>query len=174
MGDSYPIPEGAEISYREFATRDNPTDVREEIALQRQLLRDMLDSVRVRTEDDVSGATSDIVEVLRLTLGELNVPAPHIVVLCKAFGDAARPRLSAHLRKEGDPRVWAAVRQQIASVAATAEKMERIQRGRKILVRIDVAVLTWLIRTFVLPFVPRERLRDLAALARKHGMEVEA
>ena len=68
----------------------------------------------------------------------------------------------------------AAIQKSVTSIAVTAERMERIQRGRKIKVLIDLPTIAWLIRTFVIPFVPKEKRQEVIALARRHGVEIDA
>jgi hypothetical protein len=81
--------------------------------------------------------------------------------------------VSQHVPSSLDAKVVVQVQKIISQIVVTGERMERIQRGRKILVRIDVAAIAWIIRTFVIPFVPKHLLSQLRDLARKQGVAIE-
>lgn len=170
---SYPVSEGSEVSWSEFVARDLPTDLREEIALQRTLLRDTMAAIRTKSEDEIGEIVNQVGRDLESTLTALGVDAANIVVISKAFREKVRPTLAQAVPQKPDAKLLGVLQKTVASIAMTAERMERIQRGRKIKVLIDLSTISWIIRTYILKFVPKERRPALVAEMRKNLVEAE-
>lgn len=171
---AYPIPEGSDVSYGEFISRDLPTDLREEIALQRTLLRNLLDAMKVNADSALVDVTNEIMADLEKSLKEVKVPEPAAVVILKAFSEKLLAQVRKHVPSAPDTTLLLAVQRAVQSITQTAERMDRIQRGRKIKIQLDNTMLSWLIRNYVVKYVPRDQRPALIEDAKRHGMIVSA